>query len=146
MARTTTYLNFPGTTEAAFTFYKSVFQTDFLGPIARMGDAPRPPGAPPLSDADKRAVMHIQLPITGGHVLMGTDVLPSMGHTITMGTNISLNLEPDTRIEADRLFAALADGGEIGAPLADMFWGSYWGTVVDKFGVRWMMNCTAKPA
>lgn len=144
MARTTTYLNFMGTTEAAFAFYKTVFQTDYLGAIARIGDAPMPPGAPALSDADKRAIMHIQLPITGGHVLMGTDALESMGHTVTFGTNVSLNLEPDTRIEAERLFAALSEGGTVTAPLADMFWGSYWGTLVDKFGVRWMLNCAEK--
>ncbi len=73
MARVSTYLNFPGTTEPAFEFYRSVFGTAFSGPIHRMGEAPAMPGQPPLSDADKQRVMHVELPILAGHVLMGTD-------------------------------------------------------------------------
>src|SRR4051812_48090111 len=99
MARTSTYLNFMGRTEEAFNFYKSVFKTDFLGPIQRMSDVPAGPGMSPLRDAEKQMVMHVELPILGGHVLMGTDALESMGHSLTFGTNVSLNLEPDTREE-----------------------------------------------
>jgi PhnB protein len=142
MARTSTYLNFMGNTEEAFTFYKKAFQTEFNGPIHRMGNVPPAPGMPALSDAEKNMVMHIELPITGGHVLMGTDMLESMGHKLQLGNNVSINLEPDTRAEADRLFAALSAGGKAEMPLMDMFWGSYFGTLVDKFGVRWMVNCS----
>jgi PhnB protein len=143
MARTSTYLNFTGTTEAAFGFYKSVFKTEFVGHIARMKDAPPMPGMPPLSDAEQNSVMHIELPIVGGHVIMGTDALESMGHKLVVGSNVSINLEPDTRAEAERLFTELATGGEITMPLTDMFWGAYFGALVDKFGVRWMVNCMA---
>lgn len=144
MARTSTYLNFMGTTAEAFAFYRSVFGTEYLGPIARMGDMPAGPGAPVLSEAERAMVMHVALPILGGHVLMGTDALESAGHTVVQGNHFSLNLEPDDRAEADRLFAALAEGGTITTPLQDMFWGAYFGTLVDRFGVRWMMNCTAR--
>jgi PhnB protein len=143
MARTTTYLNFMGTTEAAFEFYRSVFKTEYSVPILRLGAAGAP-GMPPLSDREKNMIMHVALPILGGHVLMGTDVVESMGHSIVMGSNISLNLEPDTRAETERLFAALADGGKATMALQDMFWGSYFGTLVDKFGVHWMFNCAEK--
>ena len=108
MARTSTYLNFMGKTEEAFLFYKSAFQTEFTSPINRMGDVPAGSGMPTLSEAEKRMVMHVELPITGGHVLMGTDALESMGHSLTFGNNISINLEPDTRAETERLFKALA--------------------------------------
>ncbi|MEZ4361888.1 MAG: VOC family protein [Kofleriaceae bacterium] len=144
MARTSTYLNFQGTTEAAFAFYRAVFKTEYAGTIARMGDVPAGPGMPALSDAEKALVMHIELPILGGHMLMGTDVLESMGHVLTVGNNVSLNLEPDTREEADRLFAALGEGGQVAMPMQDMFWGAYFGSLTDKFGVRWMVNCYAK--
>ena len=53
MARVSTYLNFMGNTEEAFAFYKEVFGTEFIGGIARMGDAPSNPGMPELSDADR---------------------------------------------------------------------------------------------
>jgi PhnB protein len=144
MARTSTYLNFMGTTEAAFTFYRAVFQTEFTGHIARIGDAPSPPGSPPLSDAEKQMVMHIELPITGGHMLMGTDALESMGQTASFGKGVHINLEPDTREETERLFSALSEGGEVTMALADMFWGAYYGSFTDKFGVHWMVNCSAK--
>jgi PhnB protein len=142
MARTTTYLNFMGNTEKAFLFYRSVFKTDFTAPgVRRMRDVPPAPGMPALSETDLNAIMHVELPILGGHVLMGTDALESMGHTLTFGNNFSLNLEPDTRAETERLFAALADGGKVTFALQDMFWGAYWGTLVDRFGVQWMFNC-----
>ena len=141
MARTSTYLNFMGNTEAAFSYYKSVFKSAFVEPgIRRMRDVPAGPGMPPLSEKEKDMVMHVELPIVGGHVLMGTDALESMGHTLTFGTNVSINLEPDTRAETERLFAALGEGGKIGMPLTDMFWGGYFGSVTDKFGVQWMFN------
>lgn len=140
MARTSTYLNFSGTTEEAFAFYKDVFGTQYIGEIHRIGDAPPLADGPALSDEVKNMIMHIALPITGGHVLMGTDAVESLGHVVTQGNNVHLNLEPDTRGEADRLFAALAVGGKIGTPMQDMFWGAYYGSVTDRFGMHWMLN------
>ena len=90
------------------------------------------------------AVMHVALPILGGHVLMGTDALESMGQRLTAGNNVHINLEPDSRQEADRLFQALSAGGNVSMPMADMFWGDYFGSLSDKFGVHWMINCTEK--
>ena len=141
MARTSTYLNFAGKTEEAFNFYAQAFHTKIADPIHRMGAVPPGPGMPTLTEAEKNFVMHIELPITGGHVLMGTDTLESMGHKLQLGNNVSINLEPDTRAEADQLFAALSAGGHVGMPMMDMFWGSYFGSFTDKFGVRWMINC-----
>lgn len=141
MARTSTYLNFDGRTEEAFQLYRSVFGTEFAGPIHRMSEVPPGPGVPALSDAEKRLVMHVALPILGGHVLMGTDAVASMGHRLTVGTNVSINLEPDTRAETERLFRALAAGGRVTMPLQDMFWGAYFGSLTDRFGIQWMFNC-----
>jgi PhnB protein len=144
MARVSTYLNFPRSTEQAFLFYRSVFGTEFAGPINRFADIPPQPGQPPLPEADKNLVMHVALPILGGHVLMGTDAPESMGFTVSQGNNVYINLEPDTRAETDKLFAALAAGGKVEMPLAVMFWGDYFGSLKDKFGVQWMFNCQSK--
>jgi PhnB protein len=144
MARVSTYLNFPRVTEAAFLFYKSVFRSEFTGPIARFRDIPPDPSQPPLADADKDLVMHVELPILGGHVLMGTDAPESMGFSVATGNNMYINLEPDTRAETDRLFKALSDGGKVEMPLQEMFWGGYFGSLLDKFGIRWMFNCVSK--
>jgi PhnB protein len=144
MARVTTYLNFDGNTEAAFLFYKSVFKTEFVTPIMRFGDGPPAPGQPPMREAQATMVMHVALPILGGHVLMGTDSPESMGFKLNKGNNVYINLEPDTRAETDRLFAALSAGGQVEMPVQEMFWGAYWGTLTDRFGIRWMFNCAAK--
>jgi PhnB protein len=144
MASVSTYLNFPRTTEEAFNFYKSVFRTEFSMPISRFKDAPPQPGQPPLPAADENLVMHVALPILGGHVIMGTDAPESMGMSVKQGNNVYLNLEPDTRAETERLFNALAAGGKVEMSLKDMFWGAYFGSLTDRFGVKWMFNCMAK--
>ena len=144
MAQTSTYLNFARSTEEAFTFYKSVFGTEFIGGISRHGDVPVPEGQPGPSDEDKNLVINVQLPILGGHLLQGTDVPESMGVTVNQGNNVYICLHPDTRADADALFAALAAGGRVEQPLQEMFWGDYFGSLVDRFGVQWMVNCTSQ--
>jgi PhnB protein len=141
MARVSTYLNFPRNTEEAFLFYKTVFQTEFMGPITRMGGGPDG-GSPQVPEADRNLVMNVALPILGGHVLMGTDAPESMGFNLNAGNNVHLNLEPDTLEETERLFAALSDGGKVAMKLERMFWGAYFGSITDKFGIHWMFNCT----
>lgn len=120
-----------------------MFKTEYSCHIARFRDAPPNPGCPPLSEAEANLILHIELPILGGHILMGTDTLESMGFQCRPGNNVHLNLEPDTREEADRLFHALSAGGEIEMPLQDVFWGDYFGSFTDQFGIRWMVNCAA---
>jgi PhnB protein len=144
MARVSTYLNFPRSTEQAFRFYQTVFGTELAGPIARFKDIPAQPGQPPVAELDRELIMHIALPILGGHVLMGTDAPESMGFRLAQGNNVYINLEPDTRSETDRLFTALAAGGAIEMPLQEMFWGDYFGSLTDRFGIHWMFNCRAK--
>ena len=144
MARVSTYLNFPRCTEEAFGFYRSVFGGEFNGPIHRFADIPPSPGQPPLPEADRQLVMHVELPMLAGHVLMGTDAPESMGFKVTPGNQVHINLEPDTRAEADRLFTGLSAGGQVEMPMQDMFWGAYFGSFTDRFGVRWMVNCMAR--
>jgi PhnB protein len=142
-SRVSTYLNFPGNTEEAFNFYKSVFGTEFAGGgIQRFGDITAPEGIPPLSEADKRLIIHVELPILGGHILMATDAPESMGFKLAQGNNMHINLEPDTKEETQRLFDALSAEGTITMPLQDMFWGGYFGSCTDKFGINWMFNHT----
>jgi PhnB protein len=145
MAMTSTYLNFPRNTEEAFHFYKSVFGGDFLeGKISRFGEIPEMEGMPPMAEEDKNLVMHVALPILGGHLLMGTDAPESLGFTINKGNNVYIAMHVDSRSDADHFFARLSDGGEIEMPMQDMFWGDYYGSLTDKFGIKWMVNFAAK--
>lgn len=129
------YLNFPGNTEEAFNFYKSVFGGEF-STLQRFKDTPH---GESMSPEEQEKLMHVALPI-GENTLMGTDTLESMGQKVTMGNNISLSLHPKTKEEADRIFKALSEGGQITMPLEDTFWNAYFGMLTDKFGVQWMVN------
>ena len=139
MAKVSIYLNFMGNAEEAFNFYKAAFKTDFATPIMHMGDMPQQEGMPALSEADKKKVMHVALPILGGTLIMGTDMLESMGHKLTIGNNTTISLEIDSKEEADRLYKALSEGATECVAPHDEFWG-YWGVSLDRFGIRWMFN------
>ena len=130
------YLNFPGNTEEAFNFYRKIFGGDFFGGINRFKDAP---GTGNLSASDKEKVMHIGLQMGKGNYLMATDALESMGHKVTFGSNFYIAIDAESREEADKLFKGLSEGGKIEMPMADQFWGDYFGSLADKFGVRWMV-------
>ncbi|MGC4039900.1 MAG: SRPBCC domain-containing protein [Flavobacterium sp.] len=139
-ARVCTYLNFPGNTEEAMLFYKSVFRTEFIGGIKRFGEIPADSSHPPVADSIKDMVLHVELPILGGHILMATDAPKEMGFTLNRGNNMHICLEPETRDEAKRIFDELSAGGTITMPLEDMFFGAYFGEFSDKFGINWMIN------
>ncbi len=146
MANVSVYLNFTDQTEEAFNFYKEVFKSEFAEDgFNRFGQMPPMEGVPPLSEKDQNLILHVSLPILSGFMLMGSDAPASMGFQINKGNNAHINLEPDTREETDALFAALSEGGQISMPLQDTFWGAYYGSCTDKFGVQWMFNCTEKP-
>jgi PhnB protein len=139
MARVSTYLNFEGETEEAFRRYAEIFGTEITEPITRMGELPPDPSRPPLGDNERDLIMHMRVTILGGHVLMGTDMLASMGHSRRIGNNVTLNLEVDSEEEARRLYDALSEGGSESSGLQPMPWG-IWGVTLDRFGIRWMFN------
>lgn len=138
MATINPYLNFPGTTEEAFNFYKSVFGGEFLM-VQRFEGQPGCEGQE-ISEADRNKIMHIALPIGKGNVLMATDALESMGQKFVPGNNFSLSVSADSEAEADTLFNGLSAGGSVVMPMAKAFWGAYFGVLTDKFGVSWMIN------
>ncbi|WP_276483696.1 VOC family protein [Paraflavitalea pollutisoli] len=129
------YLNFDGNAEEAFRFYQSVFGGELS--VQKMGQAP---GTEQMSESEKNRAMHVSLPIGNGQCLMASDCVPSAGHVLTVGNNNYISLSPDSREEADRIFNGLTPGGQIEMPMADMFWGDYFGSFADKYGVRWMIN------
>jgi PhnB protein len=140
MGTVSTYLNFKRETEEAFKFYKSVFGGDYMGEISRYGDIPPGENMPQIAEEDKNLVMHITLPILGGHMLMGSDVPESGGFRMNAGNNVYVMLSPDTKEETTRLFNSLMEGGKVEMDLQDTFWGAYYGSGSDKFGVHWMFH------
>ncbi len=138
MPKLNIYLNFPGSTEEAFNFYKSVFGGE-LTPIIRFKDMPMKGVNIPKEDENK--VMHLGLPI-GDQTLMATDTLESLGQKLVVGNNTYISIHPESKKEADRIFQALSAGGTMEMPIADQPWGDYFGSFKDKFGVQWMINYT----
>ncbi|MEY4383880.1 MAG: hypothetical protein RI995_1422 [Bacteroidota bacterium] len=135
MAFVATYLNFQGKTEEAFNFYQSVFGGEFEGEgFGRFGEM-----APDAADQ----IMHVELKITGGFSLMGSDAPASMCPPVIQGNNMHISLSPDTLEEAQRLFTELSAGENVTMALEKMFWGAYFGTFQDKFGIHWMINVIA---
>jgi len=132
------YLSFDGTTEQAFEFYKAAFGGEFVN-VQRFGDTPQ--GAQ-MPDGDKKKIMHIALKTADGSLLMGNDHLDFMGEKFVLGNNISMSFHPKTKEQADNAFNSLANGGQVIMPMAVAPWGDYFGMLVDKYGIKWMVNQT----
>lgn len=148
------YLNFAGTTEQAFEFYRSVFGGDFLA-LVRFKDFEPAAGAEPpkvgeemqgmtVPEGDRDKIAHVALPIGNGTILMGTDALESFGRSLTMGNNVYIALEADSAEETQRLFAALADGGTVEMAPQRTEWAELYGSCVDRHGVQWMVSYTGE--
>ena len=136
MARINPYLNFGGNAEEAFNFYKSVFGGEFAM-LMRFRDVPGNEKMP--SDVlDK--IMHIALPIGNGNMLMASDSIESLGQKLVVGNNHYFMLGVDSKEEADDLFAKLSVNGNIEMLLQDTFWGDYYGSFTDQFGIQWMID------
>src|SRR3546814_918098 len=95
MLKVNAYMNFDGQAEEAFNFYKFVFGGEFSA-IHRMSDMP---GVDELPENERNRLMHISLPLSETVVLMASDILPSAGHTFTMGNSNYISLHPDSRSE-----------------------------------------------
>jgi PhnB protein len=131
------YLNFPGNAMEALEFYRSVFGGEFSG-VYRFKDFPMEGFEIPKGVEDQ--MMHISLPIGEDTVLMASDAPEEMGQHVVQGNNVHVSVHPDSREEADRLFNALSEGGEVEMPIGDQAWGDYYGSLKDRFGIHWMVN------
>lgn len=134
-----TYLNFNGTCEEAFNFYKSVFGGEF-SVIQRFNEMP--PDVPEEhrpSDNEGNKIMHVTLPISEHSILMGSDYSEKMSHK-KEGNNFSISIDAESEEEAKGLFKELSDGGQVIMPLDMTFWGSLFGMLADKFGIQWMVS------
>jgi PhnB protein len=129
------YLTFDGNCRAAFEFYRSAIGGEFSA-IQSFGDGPPEMKVP---DEETDLIMHISFPI-GSSVLMGSDSSSAFGPPPIVGNNFSIALDGESKEHCDDLFAKLSADGVVKMPLQEMFWGAYFGTWTDKFGVNWMIN------
>ena len=129
------YLYFNGNCREAFEFYKSIFGGEFA--IVETFAKGPPKMNVPAEEGNN--IMHVSYPI-GSSVLMGSDTLSMFGPPTEIGNNFAISYASKSREETDELFAKLSEGGSATMPPADMFWGSYFGSCTDKFGINWQFN------
>lgn len=130
------YLNFDGTCEEAFNFYAQLLGGK-IEALHTFGDTP---AAEHVPDDHRHKIMHARLAI-GDQAIMGSDCIPARPYPGVSGCYVSLNV--DKVADAERIYAALAEGGQIQMPLEKTFWAERFGMLVDRFGVPWMLNCEA---
>lgn len=132
MKEIVTYLTFDGNCREAMTFYSNCLGGNLaLTPFSEM------PGDHPPEAKDR--IMHARISRAGGSpVLMASDTMP--GVPFHPGAGFSISIMCESADEIDRLFAALGEGGKVGMPLGDQFWGARFGMLTDKFGIHWMLN------
>ena len=127
------YVNFNGQCEAAFKFYEQCLDGE-LGGIFRYAGTSLADQVP-AEWQDK--VMHASVTI-GGQTLLGADVAPDR-YEEPKGFSLSLQMSRTT--DADRIFQMLATGGAVVMPLEKTFWAARFGVLIDRFGIRWIINC-----
>jgi PhnB protein len=130
------YLLFNGNCEPAFKFYEKVLG----GKIIAMMKFSETPAADMHGPDFRDKIVHARLTI-GGSVLMASDAPPAHYEPMT-GMQVTLNV--DTAEEAERIFKAFAEGGNVKMPIQETFWAIRYGMLVDRFGTPWMINCEKK--
>lgn len=140
MTTVNVYLTFDGNCREAFDFYRSVFGGEFSS-AETFGEIPPEVEIPPMSDEQKKKIMHISLPISKETIIMGSDTGGNWAPDLKVGNNFSISVNTKDKAETTRVFNALAEGGNITMPLNETFWNAYFGMLTDKFGINWMVNC-----
>jgi PhnB protein len=138
MLKLNPYLTFPGTAAGAIELYKKVFKVEPTM-VQKFKDAPPPEGGSPLSATGGERVLHASFQI-GNDMLMISDAPEGQDSSVEMGGQMQVSVHPESKEEADRMFALLSDGSKIFMPMAMQFWGDYFGMCKDKFGIGWMIN------
>lgn len=127
------YLYFNGNCQEAFRFYERT-----LG--AKVESILTPEGTPAeahVAPEARKSVLHGRITVNGA-TLMASDC-PAERYAQPQG--FSLSLTYDQTGEAERVFGALAEGGQVQMPIQETFWAKRFGMVVDRFGTPWMVNC-----
>lgn len=135
----TVYLNFDGDAEGAFEFYRSVFGGEFDA-VLRFSDFGEE--AMGVTEADREKIAHISLPLVGDIGIMASDVAGPQADAFRAGNNMYVYLEAESGAEAERVFGELSAGRTVEMPLQATEWAEKYGSLVDRFGVPWMVSFT----
>jgi PhnB protein len=128
------YLGFNGTCAEAMRFYERALD----GKIEIMMSGADSPMAAHIPRETAHRILHARLALKDGGLLFAGDTPTQMPYEGIKGVSITLNY--DTIPEAQKVFNALAEGGQVTMPMQPAFWAKTWGMLVDKFGTPWIVN------
>ncbi len=134
------YITLPGTAKEALKLYSEVFKIETEA-VSYFSDVP-PDAGMSVSDEAKDRVMHASFKVGENHFMISDT--PEGEDDVVFGNTTQVSIHPDSREEADRIFALLSEGGLVVTPMEDAFWGDYFGMVKDRFGIHWMINFSTK--
>jgi PhnB protein len=140
MSTLSTWINFNGNAEEAFTFYKSVFGGEFTK-VIRFKDIAT--DAFPVAEREENKIMYIALPIGNGALLIANDVPEVLGQVNERENRSKILVHAESKEEAERLFNGISAGGEVEGPMGDSPWGTYAGMFRDKYGIEWIVEFSA---
>ncbi len=131
------WINFNGNAFEAFTFYKSVFGTEFTK-IVRFKDIAS--AEFPVAEQEENKIMYIALPIGKSNILIANDVPEIMGKVNENENRSKILIKAESKEEADRIFAGLSVDGTVEMSMDQSPWGTYAGMFRDKFGIEWIIE------
>ena len=129
------YLNFNGNCEAALKFYQAALGGEIVY-MQRYGDSPMQ-----VNDSYRNKVLHASFEFEN-NVIYASDVFE--GSQIKRGDNMAITLEPDSEEQIEQIYKHLSEGATITMPLQDTFWDAKFASLIDKFGINWMLNFEKK--
>ncbi len=138
------YLYFSGQCEEAFECYLKIFGGE-ITVRSRYNEMPPSPDYPPVPDRAKEMVMHSTLTINEEAIIQGADLVEGFGLPLTVGNNFAVTLTLNSNTEADRVHRALSQEGKVTMPMQNTFWGSYFGSCTDRYGVNWLISVASTP-
>ena len=132
------WINFNGNAEEAFTFYKSVFGSEFTK-VIRFKDLASPEF--PVAEKEENKIMRIALPIGKDNMLIGNDVPEFMGKVNENENRSKIAVSTESKEEAEKIFNGLSSGGNVEVPMSSGM-GTYMGMFRDKYGIEWIIECS----
>ncbi len=128
------YLAFDGNCAEAMRFYERALG----GKLEILMSGADSPMAAQIPKEHAHRILHARLALPGGGVLFAGDAPAHVPYQGIKGVSLTLNY--DTTAEAQRVFDALAAGGQVTMPMQPAFWAKAWGMLVDRFGAPWIVN------
>ena len=134
MTQAIAYLGFNGNCAEAMRFYEQALGAK----LEMMMSGADSPMAAQIPKDSAHLILHARLALPGGGLLYAGDAPKHIPYEGIKG--VSITIDYDTVAAAEKVFSALAAGGQVTMPMQPSFWAKRWGMLVDRFGTPWIVN------